>query len=135
MTKMHIHLDTGKLPDGVILDVYLIPNESEWKQGYANGYVRVGKTHEWYRRILESEAISFDEYGVFSSPLEAMYDVSIHGGVTYAAIDKASESAVIGFDTRHLGDNPVGHDINFCTKEVRKLADAAISAYICEQTR
>lgn len=135
MNKIPIHLDTGKLPDGVILDVYLIPNKLEWKQGYANGYVRVGKAHEWYKRIAEYEALSFDEYGVFSSPLEALYDVDVHGGVSYAVIDKPNESAVIGFDTRHGGDNPVDHDINFCTKEVRKLANAAISAYIRKQTR
>ena len=135
MNKIPIHLNTGVVPDGVILDVYLIPNKLEWKQGYANGYVRVGKTHEWYKRIAEYEMLDFDEYGVFSNPLEALYDVSIHGGVTYAVIDKPNESAVIGFDTRHLGDNPVDHDINFCTNEVRKLANEAMSAYIYDQTQ
>jgi len=104
----------------VIIDAYLILNDPEWNQGYANGYIRVSKEHPWYK---ECES----DYPYIHS--------SVHGGVTCHAIDRQEGSAVIGFDTRHLGDNPTDQDSAYCIAQVNILALDALEAYTAHKRK
>jgi len=65
--------------------------------GYRCGYVRLPKGHPWHGRDYSDEAL---------------WDVAVHGGLTFAAPDshcgKGGEDDAwwLGFDCGHLGDAP-----------------------------
>jgi len=119
--KPHIKpLDLKLGFQNVIIDTYLILNDTKWNQGYANGYIRVSKDHPWYKECEK-------DYPYISS--------SVHGGVTYHAIDRQEGNAVIGFDTRHLDDNPTDQDSDYCIAQVNILALDALEVYIAHKRK
>lgn len=103
-----------------IVDAYLLLNDPKWNQGYANGYVRVDKTHPWYKECEK-------DYPYISS--------KVHGGITYHAIDHKEDNAVVGFDTRHRSDNPTEQDSVYCVTQVHKLAWEAFEAYVAHKRK
>lgn len=58
--------------------------------GNLNGYVAIPKGHWAYGR-------HYDEGG-------DMEDIDVHGGLTYAELDKETDEWVLGFDCNHVGD-------------------------------
>ena len=109
--------DTNDMSGTVLTRLY--GNEDYQKFGHcgvANGYVGVFEGHPWY--------------GVHYDDLTAD-GVYAHGGLSYSQMeDDGIRRPVwwVGFDTRHLGDNPAIHNWNYVGNEVRRLKDQALSA-------
>jgi len=53
---------------------------------HLNGYIYLPPSHPWYKK-------GYDDI-----------DVEVHGGITYAELDKDTNYWCIGFDTNHYGD-------------------------------
>jgi hypothetical protein len=83
------------------------------EHGYANGYVGVPKEHPWYGK-------HYDE-------IESSYDISVHGGLTFAGkLKEDSEDYwYVGFDTAHYRDNSHNCDKTYCENEVQSLKEQA----------
>ena len=118
--KPFIEIKGHLFPMDVIVDAYLIVNDPKWNQGYANGYVRVTKEHPWYKECEK-------DYPHIPS--------RVHGGITYHAINHQEDNAVIGFDTRHLGDNPTAQDSVYCITQLHRLAWDALEVYTAHKRR
>lgn len=96
-------------------------------------------THNGYVLIPEGYKL----FGMGYDEIHAKYDISVHGGLTFAEsfdgrivevffpVDITHEELMskledtnywcIGFDTAHIGDNPNDQDYNYVVSELRSL--------------
>ena len=71
--------------------------------GWGNGYVGLPKWHPWFN-------MNYDDI-----------PVNIHGGLTYANLDKESGLWIIGFDTGHYNDNMTNCSYEYVKEETQRL--------------
>jgi len=99
------------------IETFAIPTHLDTRfttVGWGNGYVGVPKGHPWYGKDYNS------------------IDCQIHGGLTYAEDHAPTKKPDglwwVGFDTAHVGDNPVNRSQSFVESEIQNLKNQALEA-------
>lgn len=85
--------------------------------GYGCGYVGVPEGHPWH-------GMEYDD----------LRDVDVHGGLTwsenYIRGDEEAGWWWVGFDTSHVGDDPINCDEDYCNEQIEKLKQQALRAIV-----
>ena len=70
------------------------------------GYVEIPRGHEFYK-------VDYSD----------IYDIEVHGGLTFSGRFRENGTYYIGFDCKHALDNSIEQDAEYVEKECRYLID------------